>query len=100
MLDKITWNDFSPCLNKTFEINLATIKIDLELVAVEQLNTGSVDNAGRQPFSLLFHGPGDRILPQHIYLIENADLGRLELFLVPVGPTPDFRGMRYEAIFN
>ena len=53
---------------------------------------------GRVPFSLLFEGPPDPILPQRIYPLEHPALGRLELFLVPLQPE---RGRaRYEAIFN
>jgi hypothetical protein len=36
-------------------------------------------------------------LPQHIYALEHTSLGKLELFLVPIGP--DERGMRYQAVF-
>ena len=52
----------------------------------------------REPFSLLFRGPLDVVLPQRIYPLEHPDMGRFELFLVPIGP--DAEGMRYEAVFS
>ncbi len=53
---------------------------------------------GRAPFTLLFRGPPAPILPQRIYTLEHAGLGRWDLFLVPLGP--DAEGGRYEAVFG
>jgi uncharacterized protein DUF6916 len=66
------------------------------LVDVTQL--GSQPHAPRaDPFVLTFVGvPG---LAQRIYELDHPSLGRLELFLVPIGPGPDGRE-RYEAVFN
>jgi len=50
------------------------------------------------PFTLEFTGPPP-VLEQRIHLIDHPILGRLELFLVPVGLDPDGR-VRYEAVFN
>jgi len=52
----------------------------------------------REPFSLLFRGPKETIMPQRIYALEQETLGRVEIFLVPIGP--DEIGQRYEAVFN
>jgi hypothetical protein len=37
------------------------------------------------------------VLPQGIQRLSHAELGELDLFLVPIGP--DAQGMRYEAAF-
>jgi hypothetical protein len=37
------------------------------------------------------------VLPQATYPVEHDELGRMEIFLVPIGP--DGSGMRYEAVF-
>jgi hypothetical protein len=50
------------------------------------------------PFSIIFRGPSGQSLPQRIYRLEHAQLGTLDLFLVPIGP--DGVGMCYEAVFN
>jgi hypothetical protein len=69
----------------------------LSLTAVEALEEPpwSVD---RLPFSLMFSGPAAPIMPQGIYRLAHAELGSLELFLVPVQPDRD--GARYEAVFT
>ena len=50
-----------------------------------------------EPFTLTF--VGDPGLVQRIYELDHVTLGRLDLFLVPIGPGPDRRS-RYEAVFN
>ena len=51
----------------------------------------------RRQFSLLFRGPVDPFLSQGTYRLDHAELGALDIFLVPIGP--DAEGMRYEAVF-
>ena len=53
---------------------------------------------GRDPFSLIFVGPGEPMLPQAIYALTHADLGVLEIFVVPIAG--DAEGVRYQAIFT
>ena len=53
----------------------------------------------RDPFALLFVGPGGQPLPQAIYPMDHDMLGRLDIFVVPIGPLPDGR-QQYEAVFN
>ncbi len=52
----------------------------------------------REPFSLLFHGPKDGWLRQGMYTFEHDAMGRMDIFLVPLGA--DAEGMRYEVIFG
>lgn len=68
----------------------------LELVEVNERGAGSP--GGRAQFSLLFRGPSSPVLAQQIYPLRHAELGELELFLVPVGPIDG--GFGYEAAFN
>ncbi len=51
-----------------------------------------------ESFSLFFHGPSDRFVPQGIYNLKHAQLGELSIFLVPVAQ--DKNGFQYEAVFN
>jgi hypothetical protein len=69
----------------------------LELVLAELEEFGPAPS-GRNAFSLRFLGPLRPILPQAIYRLENAAIGPLEIFLVPLGPHQG--GMRYEAVFT
>ena len=71
--------------------------LDLELVSV---TLGSAPNdAGerRVPFSIVFRGPLEPLLPQQIYGFDHDELGSFELFIVPIGP--DEAGMQYQAVF-
>ena len=100
-MDKLTSADFVPHLHDTFRIDLGNnLIIDLELVNVTELNSATAMRpTGRQPFSIEFLGPiSQHYLPQHIYRLEHAAFGALEIFLVPLGPVNG--RMRYEAIFN
>lgn len=95
MLEKLNSKIFSECLHTSFQIpvrgqNLLT----LELVEVTEKNA----SPRLEQFSLIFRGPMTPALPQSIYEMEHAGLGKLELFLVPIGP--DSLGMCYEAVFN
>ena len=73
--------------------------IALELVEAKSLPTRP--GAPRpEPFSLIFRGPRDRPLDQRIFALEHQGIGRLALFLVPIGPGSDGRGPYYQAIFN
>jgi hypothetical protein len=70
--------------------------LDLELVSV---TPGAAPPAGRRrPFSLVFRGALEPVLPQQIYRFEHDELGSFELFIVPIGP--DDAGMQYQAVFG
>jgi hypothetical protein len=94
-LDALTAADFAPHLHERFRLQAgAAGELPLELVEV----VGGEHREQRRPFSVVFRGPGDPVLPQQIYGIEHPALGTLELFLVPIGR--DAAGVSYEAVFN
>ena len=101
MLDKLKSGDFTPYLNQKFRIHMASMEpLEVELIEVAEFGSDPVgDEASgqRRPFSIVLRGPRDTYLPQRIYPVEHAEIGRLDLFLVPLGP--DQEGMRYEAVF-
>jgi hypothetical protein len=99
MLERLQSSDFSSCLNNVFRVPLADADpIHLELAAVTELGASPIPG-GRRPFSLLFVGPvSNRYLLQGTYPLQHDALGRLELFVVPLGPQAG--RMRYEVIFN
>jgi hypothetical protein len=54
----------------------------------------------RHGFSLFFEGDShDRWLPQGRHPLDHATLGRLDLFIVPLGPGPNGK-FRYQAAFS
>ena len=99
MLDTLTVADFKTRVGETFRAAAPGSTVDLVLAEVTDLaGRFKEDGPRRTPFSLIFRGPLQPFLPQQIYPLDNDALGRLEIFLVPLGPDP--QGMRYEAIFN
>jgi hypothetical protein len=104
MLEKLTHESFAPHVGTEFALRLGPAD-SLPLTLIEARAVGSAPprpgpdgNRRRQPFSLLFRGPRQPVLPQRIYPIEHAAMGTLELFIVPIGP--DAAGLRYEAVFT
>ncbi len=92
--------DFGPWVGTEFRVKAEPgYSIAVELVETASL-TASGSRPGRQPFSLIFRGPQDRRLEQRIHQLEHDRLGRLGLFLVPIGPGADGNGPYYQAIFN
>ena len=94
-LEKLTAGSFSPRMQDKFTVASAPVPLDLVLTEVEEFGPAP---SGRNAFSLRFLGPVQPILPQAIYRLENAAMGPLEIFLVPLGPHQG--GMRYEAVFT
>jgi hypothetical protein len=86
-------DDFATCVGDRFRLGADGLEFEAELVEAEPLG-----DARDRPFALLFRVEEGPTLPQKIYPIEHDRLGRLELFLVPVGP--DDVGMQYEAVFS
>lgn len=59
----------------------------------------------RTPFSVVFRGPLEPVMPQGIYHVEHEHLGMLDIFIVPIGPDTDAApgeepAMLYEAVFG
>jgi hypothetical protein len=97
MLETFSLATFSDLLDDDFRVRVDD-GASVELRLVEASGTGLPQQpGGREPFSLLFRGPGTPILPQRIYSVEHGALGAFDLFLVPL--TPDAGGGRYEAVF-
>lgn len=98
MLEKLSAADFSPLLNNKFHIYFnPSLPSTVELIEISEKKTSSAE-AGRQPFSIIFRGPKDKIWPQGMYKINHQSLGEMQLFIVPIGP--DDEGLCYEAVFN
>lgn len=91
---------FQEALNEKFVLEAGNGQLELELVSIEDLTPVYVHTRGleRVPFSAQFRGPRSPWARQHTYRLQNATLGELEIFLVPLGP--DQQGMIYEAVFS
>ncbi len=102
MLDEVTVSVFQACLGNAFRIYEGSGgTVDTTLITATShgsRHAGDGSSAQRDAFSIVFRGPATPVLPQRIYTLEHAKLGRFDVFLVPIGP--DAEGMCYEAIFN
>jgi hypothetical protein len=103
MLQTFTRDTFSGRLGERFRLHLDSgATLDLSLAQFQDLgpkNTAArPEKPARTPFSVVFLGPPDPLLPQRIYRFEHEQLGFFEIFIVPVGR--DQAGARYEAIFT
>ena len=95
-LENLQDETFRPYLNQIFTITAtAETQMDATLIAVKSSPHMGAD---RRQFSLLFLGPQAPVLGQATYQVENLALGKLEIFLCPVGVSG--KGAEYEAVFT
>jgi hypothetical protein len=95
-LGALTAGDFEPLVHERFRFTSeAAAPFEVELIDVSE---GESPGSSRSQFSLVFRGGPTPPLPQGIHGIEHHRLGRLDVFLVPIGPDAD--GQRYEAVFT
>ena len=86
---------FREQVDTIFRVDHDSGPIQLRLVEVADGPAGG----GFQRFSLLFHGPADRVLPQGTYDFHHDALGSLMVFIVPVIGSNAER-IVYEAVFS
>jgi hypothetical protein len=93
-LEGLTIESFAAHVGERFALEDGAGSYEFTLAECESRGQGFE----REAFSLTFIGPADPVLAQRIYRLRNADLGALEIFLVPVGS--DASGTCYEAAFT
>lgn len=107
-LQELTAEDFRSHLGSRFRLTDESrgpaVSVEAELADVTE-NPGGAMGTFRSPFSVVFHGPLEPVLPQRIYRLEGEHFGSVELMLVPIGPNEVPPGekptaMRYEAVFG
>ena len=94
-LAALTLATFEPLVGDGFSVDADPVALEFVL---ESASAAGEWPGGRDPFSLIFVGPGEPMLPQAIYALRHADLGVLEIFIVPIARNAD--GVRYQAIFT
>ena len=104
MLDQLTVSDFDGHVNSMFRILLDSADVSRSGADRSQNDRRkpSTKFARDQAASVLPHlsGSADRLLPQRIYPLEHPSLGKLDIFLVPLGAEGDSEGLHYQAVFN
>jgi hypothetical protein len=98
MSPDLTCESFEKHLGEKFRVVAEEVEgLELELIEASPIKTQQ-PGATRPPFSLVFRGPAEPVMNQQIVPLEHDTMGRLDIFLVPIGP--DEQGMQYEAIFS
>lgn len=85
--------DFDPHINSHFIFCEENSPVNLKLVETRDCSSENTNG-----FSLLFKGPLDKLYPQKIYALEHKEMGKLEIFIVPI--KKDQEGIYYQAIFS
>lgn len=99
MLDQLTVESFEPHVGSSFFAEFPNgAKVELRLVRVARVMESEKARLNRQPFSLYFIGPKSFQLKQAIYHVTHETAEPMDIFLVPVGETPDT--YEYEAVFT
>lgn len=97
-LESASQGDFASSLATPFAFQAGETLVTMSLEEVRPLGHRR-SGATRDPFALLFCAKGGEILPQATYPVNHAQLGRFELFIVPVGRAIG-GGVHHEAILT
>jgi hypothetical protein len=98
-LKTLTHVDFEECLDQEFRLRVDETRIiDLTLRRVDARGPVGSESGRRRPFSLVFEAQPGPVVPQRMYQVEHAAMGRLDLFLVPIGREAE--AVLYEAVFS
>jgi len=101
-LEKLSFAKWLELVRTRFRVQVSPAEmIELELVQATQGRSpgrGSGAGAEYENFSLLFHGPGTRLLPQATYHFAHEQTGEFDLFIVPIAKEQEV--FHYQAIFN
>lgn len=97
-LSKISAQDFKDHLGQLLQIQFSEHEaVPVKVTKVTDLETYTPLERGA--FSVVLQTEGEKNhRPQGIYRINHPVSGKLDVFLVPIGP--DQNGMKYEAVFS
>jgi hypothetical protein len=92
-LTELVTGTFEPLIGETFAATPSYAGEPLELV-LSSCDESAHARPDHPAFSLTFETSDPNPRTQQIFALEHAQLGRFDLFLVPIGPT------RYEAVIS
>ena len=91
MAELLRSRDFAAHLHTVFRVE-TPVALELELTEVNERSNDKVEQ-----FSVFFQGPASPWLRQGMHMLQHAQMQRVDLFLVPLGPREG--RMVYEAVF-
>lgn len=99
-LAALSLDDFAPLLERQLSLTAPGVGVvPVQVSSTRSLGASPLPGARRLPFAVVLTSEAPGSFPQQIVTLDHPELGPLELFVVPIGPSPDGR-MRYEAIFT
>ena len=84
MADEITHELFTPHVNTFFRIHGEGEPLEVELLEVELRDERYMIEGMRRPFTLIFRGPRDRLVPEGNYKVESEAAGSFDLYVIPI----------------
>ena len=91
----LTFQEFTQHLNTKFYSPIdEDQRVELELAEISELKQTSRN----EEFAIVLRGPKEAFLGQGTRYFEHDQLGKFELFIVPI--RDDDEGYYYEAVFN
>ena len=101
-VDQLSFAAFSAQVGTVFEVTTKRAKLKLveaKLTATFHTPNRVAEDARNEKFSLRFSGSRDLVLTQNTYTFEHLEIGRFDMFIVPVAGKDSSRSY-YDAIFN
>jgi hypothetical protein len=95
-LDQLRPEHFEPLIGQSMPVESPGGTLACELTQVKRLPLHAL--RAHPPFALILRGPLNQPLSQGTYPLLHPEHGRLNLFMVPIGP--DGAGLGYEITFN
>lgn len=95
--ETISHEDFADFLNETFTVERVEPTLELELIEVD-VRGAQGSGGSREPFTLIFAGPIERVLIEGLHGLRHEKAGRFDLYIMPIvssGPRQS-----YQVIFN
>ena len=95
-LDQLSAEDFEPLVGQSLAVAFPGGTLDCEVAHLKRLPPHTL--RVHPPFALLLRGARNQPLAQGIYELRHPLHGRLNVFMVPIGPNGT--GLGYEITFN
>lgn len=89
--------DFAPHLNKLFRFEGRHHA--LRLAAIDVSDLPHSPERTHKPFTLIFHGPRQEVMPEGFYAVEVEDGTRFDLYVMPIHTMAQDH-QEYQAAFN
>jgi hypothetical protein len=96
-IDQLTADDFVGYLGR--KVSPDGPGPEMVLDRIDRVGFPGWERVARKPFSLIFHGPCQPVLPEGLYPVEFADGPTLLLYVIPILTAARDR-QEYQVVFN